>query len=125
MSDWFDRYNDAFGACGRGELPLADVLAHYDETLLITTDTLVAGPAAGEAAAVIAAMIEGMQSDDYDHTDIVARDITLLNAQSALFTGTFSRLRRDGSEISRFTVTYLARSAGDGLAINSLSMHPS
>lgn len=123
VSDFFDRYNDAFGACARGDRPVEDVLAFYGPAMLITVGELVVGPGAGAAAEWVRGQVAAMQADGYDHTDIVGRRIQVINAGTALFTGDFSRRRRDGSEVNAFTVTYLAYRANDVLRIAALAMH--
>jgi hypothetical protein len=123
VSAWFDRYNEMFGACGRGERAVEDVLAFYDQAMLVATGDAVVGPSAQAAAEWVRAQVEGMRAADYDHTEIVARDVTVLNTNTALFKGDFSRRRRDGQEVSAFTVTYLIYRSGDGLRIGTLALH--
>jgi hypothetical protein len=125
VSAWFDRYNDMFGACGRGERSVEDVLAFYDQAMLVTTGDAVVGPSAQAAADWVRAQVDGMRAADYDHTEILGRDITVLNPNTALFRGDFSRRRRDGQEVSAFTVTYLIYRSNDGLRIGALALHSS
>jgi hypothetical protein len=123
VSAWFDQYNDTFGACGRGERSVEDVLAFYDQAMLVTTGDAVVGPSAQAAADWVRAQVDGMRAADYDHTEILGRDITVLNANTALLKGDFSRQRRDGQEVSAFTVTYLIYRSDAGLRIGALALH--
>jgi hypothetical protein len=123
VSAWFEQYNDMFGACGRGERSTEDVLAFYDQAMLVTTSDAVVGPGAQAAADWVQAQVNSMRAAHYDHTEILGRDITVLNTNTALLTGDFSRRRRDGQEVSAFTVTYLIYRTSDGLRIGALALH--
>jgi hypothetical protein len=54
--------------------------------------------------------------------EILDSEVTVLNAASALYQGTFSRQRSDGSEISRLTATYLVTDGPGGWRISVLAV---
>lgn len=64
-----------------------------------------------------------MRAADYDHTEVLSSEVTVLNSTSALYRGAFSRQRSDGSEISRLTVTYLVTGGPAGRRISALAVH--
>jgi hypothetical protein len=124
VSRWFGEYLDAFAACGRGERDTASLLAYYGVPLLLTTDrgssALTSDP---EVVATLQAQVDGMRAAGYHRTEILDREITALNSTSALYRGTFSRQRSDGSEISRVTATYLVTDGPPGRRISVLAVH--
>jgi hypothetical protein len=64
-----------------------------------------------------------MRAADYDRSEVLHSEVTVLNAVSALYRGTFSRHRRDGGEISRLTATYLVTDGPDAYRISALAVH--
>jgi hypothetical protein len=64
-----------------------------------------------------------MRAADYDHSEILSYELTVLNSTSALYRQTFSRHRRDGSEIGRQTATYLVTDGPIGRRISALAIH--
>ena len=123
VSDWFDGYNDTFGACARGDKTVADVLAHYDSATLITLGETVVGSGTLAARAWVEEQAAKMRTADYSHTEMLDRTITVLNPVTALLRGDFSRRSRGGIEVSAFTVTYLIYRSAEGLKIGSLAIH--
>jgi hypothetical protein len=124
VTRWFGEYLDAFASCGRGESKAASLLAYYGVPLLLSTDeTFVALTSEDQVLAMAQQQIDGMLAADYDHSDVVASEVTPLNATSALYDGTFSRERADGTEISRLTVTYLVTDGSAGRRISALALH--
>jgi hypothetical protein len=108
VGQWFAEYLDAFAACGRGERETASLLAYYGVPLLVTDDAgLAVLASAQDVVAVLQQQVDGMRAAGYDRTETAGAEITVLNSASALYHGTFSRQSRDGSEISRPTLTYL------------------
>ncbi len=123
MSRWFGEYLDVFAACGRGENDTPSLLAFYGVPLLLTTDGgFVALPGDGQVVAAVQQQIDGMRSAGYDRTEILGSEVTVLNATSALYRGTFSRLGSDGSEIGRLTATYLVTDGAVGPRISALAV---
>ena len=123
MSRWFLEYLDAFAACGRGQRG-ATVLEHYDVPLLVTTDAgVMALTSEDEVVAVLQHQVDDVRGAGYDRTRILDAEVTVLNAASALYRGTFSRQRSDGQEISRLTATYLVTDAQSGRRITVLAVH--
>jgi hypothetical protein len=64
-----------------------------------------------------------MRAADYDHSEVLDFEVTVLNATSALYRGSFSRQRSDGGEISRLTATYLVTDGPVGRRISALAVH--
>lgn len=126
MDRWFGEYLDAFAACGRGESDVASLLAYYGVPLLVSTDDgSVALTTGDEVVSMAQQQVDGMRAADYDHSDVLDLEISPLNAAAALCRGTFSRRRRDGSEIGRLSATYLVTGASDGRRISALVVHGS
>ncbi|HTU08466.1 MAG TPA: hypothetical protein VMG13_23165 [Trebonia sp.] len=126
VSRWFDEYLDAYAACGRGERDTASLLAYYGVPLLVTTDSgFFALTTGDQVVAVVQQQIDGMRAAAYDRSEILHSEVTVLNAASALYRGTFSRQRGDGSEISRLTMTYLVTDGSAGRRISAFAVHGS
>jgi hypothetical protein len=124
VSQWFGEYLRAFVACGRGESDAASLLAYYGVPLLLTTDdesfTLTSGD---QVVAAMRQQIDGMRAAGYGRTESLRSQVTVLNATSALYGGTFSWHRSDGSEIRRVTLTYLVTDGSAGRRISALVVH--
>jgi hypothetical protein len=121
---WFREYLYAFAACGRGEGNATSLLAYYGIPLLIATDdSFVALTREDQVVAVAAQQINGMRAADYDHSEVLHSEVTVLNATSAIYRGDFSRVRGDGVEISRLTVSYLVTDGPAGRRISTLAVH--
>ena len=124
VSRWFGEYLDAFAACGRGERDNASLLAYYGVPLLLTTDDgCVALTSDDQVVAAVGQQVEGMRAAGYDQTAVLDSEVTVLNAASALYRGTFSRRRHDGAEIGRLTATYLVSDWPVGRRIAVLAVH--
>jgi hypothetical protein len=65
----------------------------------------------------------GLSEPTYARSEILDSEVTVLNSKSALYRGTFSRQRSDGSEISRLTATYLVTDGAAGRRISVLAVH--
>jgi len=121
---WLGEYLDAFAACGRGESDAASLLAYYGIPLLLATDDgFIALTSDDQIVAAAQQQIDGMRAADYDHSEVLGSEVTVLNATSALYRGAFSRRRADGAEIGRFTVTYLVTDGSVGRRISALVLH--
>jgi hypothetical protein len=124
LSRWFGEYLDAFAACGRGERDPASLLAYYGVPLLLTTDDgVVALTSDDQVVGVAQQQVDGMRAADYDHSEVLDSEVSILNATSALYRGTFSRQRRDGGEISQLSATYLVTDGPVGRRISALAVH--
>lgn len=124
MSRWFGEYLDAFASCGRGESETASLLTYYGVPLLLTTDDGVFALTSGEqVVAAVQRQVDGMRAAGYARSEILSSEITVLNATSALYRGTFSRHRSDGGEIGRLTATYLVTVGPVGRRISVLAVH--
>ena len=120
------RASYAFAACGRGESDAGSLLEHYNVPLLLTTDDgLLASTSDDDVVAVMQRQVDGMRAAGYDHTEVLDSGVTVLNAVSALYLGTFSRQRSDGGEIGRLTGTYLVTDGPTGRRISMLAVHSS
>jgi hypothetical protein len=123
---WFGEDLDAFAACGRGERDTDALLAYYGVPLLLTTDRgCFALTSADEVVAALQPQVDGMRAAAYDRSEILESEVAPLNATSALYRGTFSRRRRDGSEISRLMATYLVTDGAVGRRISVLAVERS
>ena len=123
---WFGEYLDAYAACGRGERDTAALLAYYGVPLLVTTDDgFFALTTDDQVVAVVGQQVDGMRAAAYDRTEILDSEVTVLNSASALYRGTFSRQRSDGSEINRLTMTYLVTDGPAGRRISAFAVHGS
>jgi uncharacterized NTF2-like protein DUF6841 len=123
---WFGEYLDAFAACGRGERDTASLLAYYGVPLLVTTDDgLFALTTDDQVVAVVRQQVDGMRAASYDRSEILDSEVSVLNSASALYRGTFSRQRSDGSEINRLTMTYLVTDGPAGRRISAFAVHGS
>jgi hypothetical protein len=123
---WFGEYLDVFAACGRGERDTAALLAYYGVPLLVTTDDgLFALTTDDQVVAVVRQQVDGMRAAAYDRSEILDSEVTVLNSASALYRGTFSRQRSDGSEINRLTMTYLVTDGPAGRRISAFAVHGS
>jgi hypothetical protein len=121
---WFGEYLDAFAACGRGERDTASLLAYYGVPLLLTTDDgLFALTSDDRVVAAAQRQVDGMRAADYDRSDVLDFEVTVLNSTSALCRGSFSRRRSDGGEISRLTAPYLVTDGPVGRRISALAAH--
>jgi hypothetical protein len=124
VSQWFGEYLDVFAACGRGESDTAALLGYYGVPLLITTDGgFFALTDGDQVVAVMQQQVDEMREAGYGRSEILDSQVTVLNATSALYRGTFSRQRSDGSEISRLTATYLVTDGPSGRRISVLAVH--
>ena len=124
VSRWFGEYLDAFAACGRGERETHSLLAYYGVPLFITTDTgFFALTSEDQVIAALQPQVDGMLVAAYSRSEIVDSEVTDLNATAALYRGTFSRQRNDGSEINRLTATYLLTEGAAGRRISVLAVH--
>ena len=126
VSRWFGDYLDAFAACGRGEGDTDSLLAYYGVPLLLTTgDGFFALTSDRQVVAAVQDQVDGMRAAGYARSETLGSEVTVLNARSALYRGTFSRQRADGSEISRLTATYLVTDGAAGRRISVLAVHDS
>ena len=66
-----------------------------------------------------------MLAANYDHTEILASDVTVLNRNTAALRAELSRRRMDSDEINQMTVTYLITRTSAGFQISALAVHSS
>jgi len=124
VSRWFGEYLDAFAACGRGERDTASLLAFYGVPLLIATDDgCLALTSNDQVVAAVQPQLDGMRAAEYARSEILGSEVNVLNSTSALYRGTFSYQRSDGSEIRRLTATYLVTAAAGDRRISVLAVH--
>lgn len=124
MSRWFGAYLDAFAACGRGESDTSALLGYYGVPLLLTTDGgFFALTSEDQVVAAVQGQVDGMRAASYARSEILGSEVTVLNSTSALYRGTISRQRSDGSEINRLTATYLVTDGATGRRISVLAVH--
>lgn len=124
VRDWFGEYLDAYAACGRGDRETSSLLAYYGVPLVITSDAGCFALTAGEQViAAIQPQIDAMRAAGYARSELRHATVTVLNARSATYRGTFSRQRADGSEINQLTVTYVITDGAAGRRISVLAVH--
>ncbi len=124
VRQWFGEYVNAFTACGRGESGTASLLGYYGVPLLLTTeDGFSALTSDDQVVAAVQQQLHEMRAAGYHRSEILGSEVTVLNSTSALYRQTFSRHRRDGSEISRLTATYLVTDGPIGRRISALVIH--
>ena len=118
VNGWFAEYFATFEACARGDGDMSELLRHYGVPLIFTSDagvtTLMTDD---EAAAMMQGLIDGLRANGYHHTEVLHPEVSVLNAASALYRGTLSRLNAHGDEFDRPTVTFLATDDVAGLRI--------
>ncbi len=123
VSRWFDEYLDAFASCARGESETASLLDYYGVPALFTTDDGVfALTSADQVVALVQTQVAAMRAAGYARSEILSSEVTVLNAKSALYKGTFSRRRSDDTEINRLTATYLVTVGAVGRRISVLAV---
>jgi len=123
VSQWLGEYASTFVACARGESGPASLLAYYGVPLLTTDDGFFALTSDDQVIAAARQQVDGMRAAGYDHSEILSTELTVLNSTSALYRQAFSRRRRDGSQISRGTTTYLVTDGPMGRRISALAVH--
>lgn len=124
VSQWFGEYLAAFAACGRGEADVASLLAYYGVPLLLATDDgFVALTSEDQIVAAVGPQLDGMRSANYDHSDVLQSDVTVLNATCAIYRGEFSYVRGDGAQLRRLTLSYLVTDGPLGRRISALAVH--
>ena len=124
VSRWVGEYLDAFAACGRGESDTSSLLGYYGVPLLLTTDGgFFALTSDDQVVAAVQGQVDGMRAADYARSEILGSEFTFMNSTSALYRGTISRQRSDGSEINRLTATYLVTDGAAGRRISVLAVH--
>jgi hypothetical protein len=125
IRDWFGSYLADFIALGRGDLDdLRRILDHYGVPLLISTDagtTVLTDEA--QVLAIAQQQVDGMRAADYDRSEVLAAETTVLNRTCATHRGRFSRLRADGSEISKIEATYVITDGPVGRRISAILVH--
>jgi hypothetical protein len=126
VSRWFGEYLDVFAACGRGESDTSALLGYYGVPLLVTTDGgFFALTSGDQVVAVLQQQVDEMLAAGYGRSEILGSEVTVWNSTSALYRGTFSRQRSDGSEINRVTASYLVTDGAGGRRISVLAVHSS
>jgi hypothetical protein len=121
---WYEEYVFAFAACGRGERQAADVAGFFSVPLLVTTEHVVVWlRTTNDVVTWLQTQVDGMHAANYDHSETLSSETTILNHNTALHRAAFSRQRADGEEISRVTATYVVTLQPDGFRISALVLH--
>jgi hypothetical protein len=125
VTQWFKTYFDDFVRLGRGDLTdVQQILTYYGVPLLVSTDD--SSVVLTEDAQVVGMMqrqVDSLREAGFDHTDELESETTVLNRTCALHRGHFSRVRADGTEITRFGATYLITETPAGRRITALALH--
>ena len=123
VTRWFAEYLEVFAACGRGERETASLLGYYGVPLLLTTEGgFFALTSEAQVVGAIQPQVDALRASGYARSEPLTADVIVLNAKSALFRGSFSRRRSDGSEIGRLNVTYLVTDGTPGRRISMLAV---
>lgn len=123
VGEWFSEYLSAFAALGRGQFRPGDVAAYYGVPLLLTTDDVIVSLGTRhEVVAWLQTQVDAMVAMHYDHTEVLASDVAILNRHTAVHRAEFSRRRADGTEINHMSVSYLITRT-EGLGISALLLH--
>ena len=119
---WFESYLRAFAACCRGDSDdRRALLEYYGVPLLLTTDTTaVSVTSEDEVLSSVGQQIGRLRAADYDRTETLDSETTVLNATTALHRAHFSWLRADGSEIARMRLAYVITHGVSGRRISAL-----
>lgn len=126
LSQWFEKYLDAFAACGRGERETETLVGFYGVPLMLSTDAGYSGLITeDQVVAAIQQQIDGLRAAAYDRSEILDSNLTVLNPTFAVYEGTFSRRRSDGSELGQPTITYIITEGSLGRRISAIAVHSS
>jgi hypothetical protein len=121
---WFKDYLEVFESVGKGEHEPGALLDHYGVPLIITVgDTLMVQMSADEVVGLMRRQVEEMRAAGYHSTTLLDEEVAVLNAASALYQGTFSRRRADGSEINAITATYFVTDSAAVRRISAFAVH--
>jgi hypothetical protein len=122
FGEWFERYLRAFAACCRGDSDdVRSLLEYYGVPLLLTTDdTAVSLTAEDAVVESVGQQVGRLRGADYDRTETIDSETTVLNATTALHRAHFSWLRADGSEIARMRLAYVITHGVGGRRISAL-----
>jgi hypothetical protein len=124
IREWFDDYLRAFTACGRGDSDdMRVLLEYYGVPLLFTTDDDVAALASeAEVLNAVQAQILGLRTAEYDHSEPLGAETTVLNRTTAIHSAAFARVRADGSEFGRLRATYLITGWGEARRFSAIAV---
>ena len=124
VTEWFAGFLDTYGACGRGDRDIAALLPFYGVPMLLTSDEgFVVLDSEDAVAAAMQGQLDGLRAAGYHHTDMVHGEVTVLNATSALYRTSLSRVRADGQELQGVAVSYVLTEGPRGLQISVLAAH--
>jgi hypothetical protein len=122
--DWFNDYLDTLADCAQEDGEILTLLEYYGVPLLITGDEgFAALTCIDEVVTLMRGQVDGLRAAEYHHTDVLRGDVAALNSSSALYRGTFSQRRTDGSEIGQVTVKYLLTNRAVGVRISMIAVH--
>lgn len=122
LKAWFQDYLSTFAAFGRGDRDDLDALLEfYAVPLLLTTDDAVlAITTERDVVSAMRRQIDALRDAQYDHSELLSSELTLINERTALYDAAFSRRRSDGTEIGRLAAAYLVIEGQPGRRIAAL-----
>ena len=85
-----------------------------------TDTTAVALTGDDEAVAAVGQQVQRLRAADYDRTETLESETTMLNATTALHRASLSWRRADDSEIARMRLAYVITHGIDGRRISAL-----
>jgi len=124
VTRWFDGYVAAFVAIGRGDAEVRRFLDYYAVPLVLSIDQGTRHLIDEEQLlAAMGEQVDGLRAANFDRSDELAAETTVLNGTCAIHRGRFARYRADGTEITRFDSTYLITDSPAGRRISALVIH--
>ena len=122
---WFSVYLAEFIVLGRGgSEDVQGLIRHYNVPLLLSTDAGCRSLAdERQVLAFTRQQVNEMRSANYDRSQELAAETLVLNGSCAIHRGLFSRLRSDGTEITKLEVTYLITGGAEGHRISAIVVH--
>ncbi|MCP3424446.1 DUF6841 family protein [Nocardioides pinisoli] len=124
IREWFAGYLSAFTALGRGTSTPAEVAEYFFVPLLVTTDDVVISlRSSDDVASWLTVQADGMAAAGYDHTHVSSTDVRVANGTTATVRALMVRRRKDGSDISELSVTYVLVRDQRDLRVHALLVH--
>ena len=107
LRTWFDDYLEVLASCGRGDRDAAALLDYWGVPLCLTAgDACMTLTSDEDVVAAAQQQMDGLRAAGYHHSDLLALDVDVLNAASALCRAELLRKDGDGGDLGRLTATY-------------------
>jgi hypothetical protein len=123
-NQWFGEYLDALTTCAQEDGDDLALMEYYGVPLLIVGDEGFAPlTSMDDVTALIRGQVNWLRAAQYHHTAVLCAEVAVLNSSSALYRGTFSQRRADGTELTRVTMTYQLTKGRVGVRISMIAVH--